>query len=85
MYAILIFIVFSLIKLTKAVTEDQPDSMDIKPSVTRGMIIDAGSGGSRLHVYHWQPRIFNTTPPDLSYPTTDEQWTVRMSPGESYF
>jgi len=63
------------------VTELQPDNIEIKATVTRGMIIDAGSGGSRLHVYHWQPRIFNTIPPDLSFPTTDEQWTVRMAPG----
>lgn len=64
-----------------AVTEERPDNIEIKATVTRGMIIDAGSGGSRLHVYHWQPRIFNSIPPDLSFPTTDEQWTARMAPG----
>jgi GDA1/CD39 (nucleoside phosphatase) family len=76
------FVILSVMRtFTSAVTEEQPDNIEIKATVTRGMIIDAGSGGSRLHVYHWQPRIFNTIPPDLSFPTTDEQWTARMAPG----
>ena len=57
------------------------DDTGVKVTATRGMVIDAGSGGSRLHVYNWQPRIFKTIPPDLSYPSTDERWTARMSPG----
>ena len=40
-----------------------------------GMVIDAGSGGSRLHIFRWQPRIFNTIPPAISVPTSDEKWT----------
>lgn len=43
-------------------------TQNVKPTVTRGLVIDAGSGGSRLHVYSWQPRIFSTIPPPLSYP-----------------
>ena len=39
------------------------------------MVIDAGSGGSRLHIFRWQPRIFNTIPPAISVPTSDEKWT----------
>jgi hypothetical protein len=78
---ILFIFLFLFIRGALGVTELQPDNIEIKATVTRGMIIDAGSGGSRLHVYHWQPRIFSTIPPDLSFPTTDEQWTVRMAPG----
>jgi Golgi nucleoside diphosphatase len=57
------------------------NSVNIKPTATRGMVIDAGSGGSRLHVYQWKPRIFNTVPPPLSYPEQNEHWTARMDPG----
>lgn len=39
-----------------------------------------GSGGSRLHVYRWSPRIFDTVPPPLSFPTADERWTGRIAP-----
>lgn len=55
--------------------------LEVKPTITRGMVIDAGSGGSRLHVFTWQPRIFYSIPPPLSYPEANEKWTARMSPG----
>lgn len=55
--------------------------MDIKPTTHRGLVIDAGSGGSRLHIFNWEPRIFSTLPPPITYPNTDEKWTARMSPG----
>ncbi len=54
---------------------------NVKPTATKGMVIDAGSGGSRLHVYTWRPRIFATVPPPLSYPEANEKWTVRVDPG----
>jgi Golgi nucleoside diphosphatase len=47
------------------------------------MVIDAGSGGSRLHVFQWKPRIFHSVPPPLSYPEANEHWTARMDPGIS--
>eukprot|EP01033_Poteriospumella_lacustris_P008783 gene8783-6319_t len=45
------------------------------------MIIDGGSGGSRLHIYTWKPRVFHTVPPPLSYPESNEQWNGRIDPG----
>lgn len=45
------------------------------------MIIDAGSGGSRLHIYRWAPRIFDTVPPPITFPTPDEKYTGRMDVG----
>ena len=45
------------------------------------MVIDAGSGGSRLHIFRWEPRVFNTLPPPISYPMSDERWTDKIRPG----
>ena len=55
--------------LINCVTELHPETA-IKPSTTRGMVIDVGSGGSRLHLYHWNPRVFKTIPPSISVPSS---------------
>ena len=50
-----------------------------------GLLIDAGSTGSRLHIYEWPERVFHQIPPPLSHPITSERWTDRMKPGISAF
>jgi Golgi nucleoside diphosphatase len=54
---------------------------NVGATTTRGLLIDAGSGGSRIHVYEWGPRIFQAVPPPISYPTTNEKYTGRISNG----
>ncbi|KAG5175334.1 nucleoside phosphatase family-domain-containing protein, partial [Tribonema minus] len=50
-----------------------------------GLIIDAGSGGSRMHVYQWEPRLFASLPPPISFPESRNTWTGRLSPGISSY
>ena len=75
------FVVVVLAQTSHITTTTGGDSAQIKVTATRGLVIDAGSGGSRIHVYNWQPRIFKTIPPDMSYPTTDEKWSAKIAPG----
>ncbi len=53
----------------------------ISPRTTQGLLIDGGSGGSRLHIYQWSPRVFQTVPPPISFPTKTEQYSAKMSGG----
>lgn len=71
---------------TKLTGHYSPLAPDIDPEIgNRGIMIDAGSGGSRLHIFSWNPRIFDTVPPPPSIPRSDEKTTERISPGISDF
>eukprot|EP01082_Thalassiosira_pseudonana_P002328 g2037.t1 g2037 contig11:581154-583564(+) len=58
-----------------------------------GLMIDAGSTGSRMHVYEFEPRILaNKNEVEmavrgekLSFPGMDSRWTERLRPGLSEF
>jgi len=80
----ILFIV--LCTLTGILGEYFNDVPSIDPNgFHRGIVIDAGSGGSRLHIYTWKSRVFTSIPPSLSFPTPNEQWTQRLAPGVSSF
>jgi Golgi nucleoside diphosphatase len=65
----------------------------IQDDTTHGMVVDAGSSGSRLHLYEWEPRVLKSAKDveaavsgrKLSFPGTETRWTERLSPGISTF
>ena len=48
-----------------------------------GIQMDAGSSGTRLYVYKWKNRIFETLPPTLTQVMTQESWSQKLKPGIS--
>ncbi|CAM9835334.1 unnamed protein product [Ectocarpus sp. 4 AP-2014] len=71
--------------LTPCEGAEYSDPSLLDSTVAHGMIIDAGSSGSRMHVYQWEPRMFTTLPPPISIPGSTNQWTHRMEPGISSY
>lgn len=69
------------------------DDSGIKIGTMHGMMIDAGSSGSRMHVYEFEPRVLQgqretslaVAGKKLSYPGTDSRWTERLRPGIANF
>lgn len=60
-----IILYFIFISLTSSTSSPNVVTLNgVSPTATRGMVIDAGSGGSRLHIYQWKARIFSAN--DLS-------------------
>lgn len=89
---------------TEAVTQEQRKehlarvqeiytNSGIAQETQHGIMIDAGSTGSRLHVYEWEPRILRNASDiqaavsgsKLSFPGTESRWTDRLRPGLSTF
>jgi len=72
-------------------TEDERP--DIQHSTQHALMIDAGSQGTRIHVYEFEARVLSSrkqikhavTGKKLSFPTTDTRWTNRIKPGLDSF
>jgi GDA1/CD39 (nucleoside phosphatase) family len=67
--------------------------LKIHDGTQHGMMIDAGSQGTRIHIYEFEARILSTkretedavSGRKLSIPTTDTRWTNRLRPGLDTF
>ena len=67
--------------------------LQIRDDTQHGMMIDAGSQGTRIHIYEFEARILSkkrdtedaVAGKKLSIPTTDTRWTNRLSPGLDAF
>lgn len=65
----------------------------IASNTAHGLMIDAGSTGSRMHLYEWEPRVLsNAAAVDdavsgkkLSFPKANSRWTDRLQPGLASF
>lgn len=70
---------------------------DERPEIQHGtehaLMIDAGSQGTRIHVYEYEARVLSSRSEvldavsgrKLSFPTTDTRWTNRKKPGLDVF
>lgn len=64
----------------------------VAKETVHGLMIDAGSTGSRLHIFEWEPRILRfsdiataVSGNKLSFPDSHSRWTDRLRPGLSSF
>lgn len=68
---------------TGTMTRFNTDSFARRSTV--GMMIDAGSSGTRMHIYRWNKRVGTTPNPGMSIPSTEEKWTSKERPGVASF
>jgi Golgi nucleoside diphosphatase len=65
----------------------------VRSETTHGLMIDAGSTGSRMHVFEWAPRVLSSqaevelavSGSKLSFPDSNSRWTDRLQPGIASF
>jgi Golgi nucleoside diphosphatase len=81
------------IKKHKKLLREMYADSGIQHSTVHGIMIDAGSTGSRLHLYEWEPRVLSSNREvleavsgrKLSFPTSTSRWTDRLQPGIATF
>lgn len=63
--------------------------MVYKPDERYGVVLDAGSSGTRVYVYKWNGnpagRVETSSPPTLPELETKDKWTKKVHPGVSTF
>ena len=73
--------------------DDTTDFPKVHGGTVHGMMIDAGSQGTRIHVYEYEARVLRgrreienaVNGKKLSFPTTNARWTNRLKPGLDVF
>ena len=73
--------------------KEHHEHLSIRDGTQHGMMIDAGSQGTRIHIYEFEARILSkkrdtedaVAGKKLSIPTTDTRWTNRLNPGLDTF
>ena len=73
--------------------KEHHNHLSIHDGTQHGMMIDAGSQGTRIHIYEFEARILSkkrdtedaVAGKKLSMPTTDTRWTNRLNPGLDSF
>lgn len=80
-------------RLLKGHPTDSSDLHKVKEDTEHGMMIDAGSQGTRIHVYEFPARVLThrnhvkhvVQGRKLTFPSTDSRWTDRLKPGLDAF
>lgn len=77
----------------KRMKESYTQSPGIQSNTVHGFMIDAGSTGSRIHIYEWEPRVLYShrdvqdavAGKKLSFPSSQTRWSDRLRPGIASF
>lgn len=73
--------------------KEHREHRQIQDGTQHGMMIDAGSQGTRIHVYEFEARVLSkkrdtedaVAGKKITFPTTDTRWTDRLHPGLDAF
>ena len=78
---------------TRRLAKDHGDPPPIHDETQHGMMIDAGSQGTRIHIYEFEARVLKhrheiehaVQGKRLTFPSTNSRWSARLKPGLDTF